>query len=143
MPLRLQIPPVSAPSSSNSYSRVVPKRTLSSEHCECNLILFVLSDHGSLVECNIILFGLPDHGSLVECNIILFGLPDHGSLVECNIILFVLSDHGSLVECNIILFGLPDHGSLVETKDSVDEILEFLVSRLGKYVHPKYLEDSR
>ena len=81
------LPPVSAPSSSNSYSRVVPKRTLSSEHRECNLILF----------------------------------------------------------------GLPDNGSLAETKASVDEILEFLVGRsiqvrnlftLGKYVHPKYFEDS-
>ena len=82
------LPPVSAPSSLNSYSRVIPKRTLSSEHHECNLILF----------------------------------------------------------------GLPDHGSLVKTKNSVDEILEFLVGRsiqvkdlfmLGKYVHPKDFEDSR
>ena len=62
------LPPVSAPSSLNSYSKVVPKRTLSSEHRKCNVILFGLSDHGSL-------------------------------------------------------------GSLVETKASVDEILEFLVSR--------------
>ena len=44
------LPPVSAPSTSNSYSKVVPKRTLSSEHRKCNVILFGLSDHGSLVE---------------------------------------------------------------------------------------------
>ena len=44
------LPLVSAPSSSNSYSRVVPNRTLSSEHRECNLILFDLPNHGSLVE---------------------------------------------------------------------------------------------
>ena len=44
------LPPVSAPSSSNSYTRVVPKCTLSSEHRECNVILFGLPDHGSLVE---------------------------------------------------------------------------------------------
>ena len=37
----IPLPPVSAPSSSNSYSRVVPKCTLSSEHRECNLILLV------------------------------------------------------------------------------------------------------
>ena len=36
--------------SSNSYSRVVPKLTLCSEKRECNLILFGLHDHGSLVE---------------------------------------------------------------------------------------------
>ena len=29
-------------------------------------------------------------------------------------------------QCNLILFGLPEGRSIVETKDSVDEILEFL-----------------
>ena len=46
----IPLPPVSALSSSNSYSRVVPKCTLSFEHRECNFILFGLPDHGSLVE---------------------------------------------------------------------------------------------
>ena len=45
-------------------------------------------------------------------------------------------------ECNLILFGLPEGRSIVDTKDSVDEILEFLagkpipvkdVFRLGRY----------
>ena len=49
-PSFVPLPPVSASSSSNSYSRVVPKPTLSSEYRECNLILFGLPDHGSLVE---------------------------------------------------------------------------------------------
>ena len=47
------LPPVSDPSSLNSYSRVVPKCTLSSERRECNLILFGLPDHGSLVETKV------------------------------------------------------------------------------------------
>ena len=45
-------------------------------------------------------------------------------------------------ECNLILFGLPEGRSIVDTKDSVDEIMEFLagkpipvkdVFRLGRY----------
>ena len=45
-------------------------------------------------------------------------------------------------DCNLILFGLPESRSIVDTKDSVDEMLEFLagkpipvkdVFRLGKY----------
>ena len=45
-------------------------------------------------------------------------------------------------ECNLILFGLPESRSIVETKDSMDEIMEFLAGkaipvkdmfRLGRY----------
>ena len=45
-------------------------------------------------------------------------------------------------DCNLILFGLPESKSIVDTKESVDEMLEFLAGklvivkdmfRLGKY----------
>ena len=46
-------------------------------------------------------------------------------------------------DCNLVLFGLPESRSIVDTKESVDEMLEFLAGkpvlvkdlfRLGKYV---------
>ena len=46
-------------------------------------------------------------------------------------------------DCNLVLFGLPESRSIVDTKESVDEMLQFLAGesvlmkdlfRLGKYV---------
>ena len=55
-------------------------------------------------------------------------------------------------DCNLILFGLPESRSIVDTKDSVDEMLEFLagkpipvkdVFRLGKYASKGSLSSHR
>ena len=33
-------------------------------------------------------------------------------------------------DCNLILFGLPESKSIVDTKESVDEMLEFIAGKL-------------
>ena len=49
------------------------------------------------------------------------------SPVACNV--SVKSPPSGDPECNLILFGLPESRSIFETKDSMDEIMEFLAGK--------------